>query len=46
MNEKTARLINRYASSQGLVPRDVKRTWKDATRKQQTAWRQVMKRAT
>ncbi|MEM1024336.1 MAG: hypothetical protein AAGD10_11485 [Myxococcota bacterium] len=42
MNEKTAKLIRRYADATGENERDIKRRWNDLDQKARHAFRQEM----
>lgn len=42
MNEKTAKLINRYAMAKGLNPKNIKRYWLSLNKEQRFQERQKM----
>ncbi len=42
MNEKTAKLINRYASAKGYNPKDLKKRWLNLNAKERFLERQKM----
>jgi len=46
MNEKTAKLIRRYADATGENERDLKRRWNDLDQKARFAFRQEMQSKT
>jgi hypothetical protein len=45
MNQRTAKLLARYASRTGTKPRGLKREWQSLSRRDKTARRRTMKSA-